>query len=196
MIKRVLILGAGAAAGWLGHTAVTRVRRGSAPAETASTADTGLPSTLGRQVGSMAASALAAGAKGFASQLRSEVPTWRTVGEPRPGADTTGSQQNSRKGQQDAPTDGPQTADTDPEAERRAEQRRAAMQDRMRNIAAATDWRAVANAAASRDWRSAATTFINTGFSGPGGSSARGETIPGTVADDHDTTTSGENEQS
>lgn len=181
MIKRVLILGAGAAAGWIGHTAFSKGRQQLGDRADRAVRDAGNPETWGQQVGQMAASALAAGARGFASQLRDEVPSWRTAGEPR---STSG--ESTDPGHRSAPRQQARSSSTsespDPEAERRAAEHRAQLQERMKDIAASTDWRAVAEAAASRNWRGAANSFISTGLSGSR-TTAPGQTIPGTVAD-------------
>lgn len=181
MIKRVLILGAGAAAGWIGHTAFSKGRQQLGDRADRAVRDAVNPETLGQQVGQMAASALAAGARGFASQLRDEVPQWRTAGEPRsapgPGQDPAQRPASDHQARSSSTSAAP-----DPEAERRAAERRAQLQERMKDIAAATDWRAVAEAAVSRNWRGAASSFISTGLSGSR-TTASGPTIPGTVTD-------------
>lgn len=187
MIKRVLILSAGAAAGWIGHTAYSRGRQAVGDRAEQAVRDSVRPENLGEQLGQMAASALAASARGFASQLRDEVPSWRTAGEPRqahPSVPEQGGAAESLRGDshdgESGASGGPSA--TDPDAQRRAAERRAQMQERMKDIAASTDWRAVAEAAASRNWRGAASSFISTGLTGPR-RTPRDETIPGTVTD-------------
>ncbi len=81
MIKQMLMLGAGAAAGWLGHMALGK-GRDAAAVKAEETLRTALhPSTIGRKAGAATATVLAEGARGFAAQLREEVPAWRTVSE-------------------------------------------------------------------------------------------------------------------
>ena len=81
MIKQALMLGAGAAAGWLGHMALGRGRDAAAVKAEETLRTTLHPSTLGRNAGAATATILAEGARGFAAQLREEVPAWRTVSE-------------------------------------------------------------------------------------------------------------------
>lgn len=81
MIKQALMLGAGAAAGWLGHMALGRGRDAAALRAEEVLRTTLHPSTLGRSAGAATATLLAEGARGFAAQLREEVPAWRTVSE-------------------------------------------------------------------------------------------------------------------
>lgn len=204
MIKRALILGAGAAAGWLGHTVYSRGRQAAGDRAGQAMRDAVQPESLGEQVGQMAASALAAGARGFAAQLRDEVPRWRTVGEPRPTSGpaaaasfTPGADEESVPGgRQDRRRPGAEPPQ-DPDAERLAAERRARLQARVRDIAATTDWRSVAESAATRDWRGAAGTILSTGLAG-GRRTPGGETIPGAVSDPSpsDTSTRGDRKQS
>lgn len=181
MIKRVLILSAGAAAGWLGHTAYSKGRQAVGDRAEQAVRDSVRPENLGEQIGQMAASALAASARGFASQLRDEVPAWRTVGEHRlsrpSAAGPADGPEPTRTGPADDGSTGP-----GPDAQRRVDERRAQMQERMKEVAAATDWRAVAEAAAARNWRGAASSFISTGLTGPR-RTPRDETNPGTVTE-------------
>ncbi len=81
MIKQALMLGAGAAAGWLGHMALGRGRDAAAVKAEEALRTTLHPSTIGRNAGAATATILAEGARGFASQLREEVPAWKTVSE-------------------------------------------------------------------------------------------------------------------
>ncbi|MGJ5590549.1 hypothetical protein ACSBQY_04945 [Micrococcus lylae] len=81
MIKQVLMLGAGAAAGWIGHMALGRGRDAAAVKAEETLRTTLHPSTLGRNAGAATATLLAEGARGFAAQLREEVPAWRTVSD-------------------------------------------------------------------------------------------------------------------
>lgn len=81
MIKQVLMLGAGAAAGWIGHMALGRGRDAAAVKAEETLRTTLHPSTLGRNAGAATATLLAEGARGFASQLREEVPAWRAVSD-------------------------------------------------------------------------------------------------------------------
>lgn len=81
MIKQVLMLGAGAAAGWLGHMALGKGRDAAAIKAEEALRTTLHPSTIGRNAGAATATVLAEGARGFAAQLREEVPAWRTVSE-------------------------------------------------------------------------------------------------------------------
>lgn len=93
MIKRVLLLGVGAAAGWLGHTAYSKGRDAAALKAEETLRTTLNPENIGRNAGQAAATALAASARSFAYQLREEVPAWKTLSStlaertPRPAAD-------------------------------------------------------------------------------------------------------------
>ncbi|MBB4735346.1 hypothetical protein HDA30_000854 [Micrococcus cohnii] len=78
MIKQALMISAGAAAGWFGHRAVGRGRDAAALRAEQTLRTTLHPANLGRHAGSAAATALVEGARGFAGQLRQEVPAWRT----------------------------------------------------------------------------------------------------------------------
>lgn len=79
MIKRVLLLGVGAAAGWLGHTVYSKGRDAAALKAEETLRNTLHPENIGRNAGQAAATALAASARSFAYQLREEVPAWKTV---------------------------------------------------------------------------------------------------------------------
>lgn len=79
MIKRVLLLGVGAAAGWLGHTVYSKGRDAAALKAEEALRNTLNPENLGRNAGQAAATALAASARSFAEQLREEVPAWRSM---------------------------------------------------------------------------------------------------------------------
>ena len=81
MIKQVLMLGAGAAAGWIGHMALGRGRDAAAVKAEETLRTTLHPSTLGRSAGAATATLLAEGARGFAAQMRQEVPAWKTVSD-------------------------------------------------------------------------------------------------------------------
>jgi hypothetical protein len=93
VIKRVLLLGVGAAAGWLGHTAYSKGRDAAALKAEETLRNTLNPENIGRNAGQAAATALAASARSFAYQLREEVPAWKTLSStlagpaPRAGAD-------------------------------------------------------------------------------------------------------------
>ena len=82
MIKRVLLVGVGAAAGWLGHSMLGRGRDAAAVKAEETLRNTLNPEYIGRNAGQAAARALAASARSFAAQLREEVPAWRTVEPP------------------------------------------------------------------------------------------------------------------
>ncbi|MBB5749096.1 hypothetical protein [Micrococcus sp. TA1] len=86
MIKRVLLLGVGAAAGWLGHTAYSKGRDAAALKAEETLRNTLNPENIGRNAGQAAATALAASARSFAYQLREEVPAWKTVSSTLAGA--------------------------------------------------------------------------------------------------------------
>ncbi|MCY1157317.1 MAG: hypothetical protein MOP51_337 [Citricoccus sp.] len=86
MIKRVLLLGVGAAAGWLGHTAYSKGRDAAALKAEETLRNTLNPENIGRNAGQAAATALAASARSFAYQLREEVPAWKTVPSTLAGA--------------------------------------------------------------------------------------------------------------
>ena len=81
MIKRVMLLGVGAAVGWLGHTAFSRGRDAAVVRAEESLRTTFHPDTIGRNAGQAAATALAASARSFAYQLREEVPAWKTLSD-------------------------------------------------------------------------------------------------------------------
>ncbi|NUL48637.1 hypothetical protein F7P69_26030 [Cellulosimicrobium funkei] len=97
MIKRVMLVGVGAAVGWLGHTVFSKGRDAAAVRAEETLRNTLNPENIGRNAGQAAATALAASARSFASQLREEVPAWKTLSSsladptPRPsGAQSTG----------------------------------------------------------------------------------------------------------
>ena len=81
MIRQVLMLGAGAAAGWFGHRALGRGRDAAALKAEETLKTTLHPANLGRQAGAATATALTQGARGFVEQLKQEVPAWRTASE-------------------------------------------------------------------------------------------------------------------
>lgn len=99
MIKRVMLVGVGAAVGWLGHTVFSKGRDAAAVRAEETLRNTLNPENIGRNAGQAAATALAASARSFASQLREEVPAWKTLsssladpaprssGAPSPGED-------------------------------------------------------------------------------------------------------------
>lgn len=82
MIKRVLLMGAGAAAGWMAHSVLLKGRDTAALKAEEALRTTLAPENIGRQAGQAAATALAAGARSFTAQLREEVPAWRTAPAP------------------------------------------------------------------------------------------------------------------
>lgn len=102
MIKRVLLLGVGAAAGWLGHTAYSKGRDAAALKAEETLRNTLNPENIGRNAGQAAATALAASARSFAYQLREEVPAWKTVSSTLAG-------QAPRATAEDAPAAGRET---------------------------------------------------------------------------------------
>ena len=79
MIKRVMLVGVGAAVGWLGHTVFSKGRDAAAVRAEETLRNTLNPENIGRNAGQAAATALAASARSFASQLREEVPAWKTI---------------------------------------------------------------------------------------------------------------------
>ncbi|MDO5633622.1 MAG: hypothetical protein Q4G34_01930 [Micrococcus sp.] len=79
MIKNVLLLSAGAAAGWFGHRILWQGRDAAAVRAEETLRTTLSPENMGRQAGSAAASALAESARSFAAQLREEVPAWANL---------------------------------------------------------------------------------------------------------------------
>lgn len=79
MIKRVMLVGVGAAVGWLGHTVFSKGRDAAAVRAEQTLRDTLNPENIGRNAGQAAATALAASARSFAYQLREEVPAWKTL---------------------------------------------------------------------------------------------------------------------
>lgn len=79
MIKRVMLVGVGAAVGWLGHTVFSKGRDAAAVRAEQALRDTLNPENIGRNAGQAAATALAASARSFAYQLREEVPAWKTL---------------------------------------------------------------------------------------------------------------------
>lgn len=79
MIKRVMLVGVGAAVGWLGHTVLSKGRDAAAVRAEETLRNTFNPETIGRSAGQAAATALASSARSFAYQLREEVPAWKTL---------------------------------------------------------------------------------------------------------------------
>lgn len=79
MIKRVMLVGVGAAVGWLGHTVFSKGRDAAAVRAEETLRNTLNPENIGRNAGQAAATALAASARSFAYQLREEVPAWKTL---------------------------------------------------------------------------------------------------------------------
>lgn len=79
MIKRVMLVGVGAAVGWLGHTVFSKGRDAAAVRAEETIRHTLNPENIGRNAGQAAATALAASARSFAYQLREEVPAWKTM---------------------------------------------------------------------------------------------------------------------
>lgn len=78
MIKRVLLLGVGAAAGWAGHTVLSKGRDAAAVRAEETLKTTLSPENIGRNAGKAAASLLAEGTRSFVGQLVQEVPAWQT----------------------------------------------------------------------------------------------------------------------
>jgi predicted secreted protein len=79
VIKRVMLVGVGAAAGWLAHTVFSKGRDAAAVKAEEALRNTLNPENIGRNAGQAAATALAASARSFAYQLREEVPAWKTA---------------------------------------------------------------------------------------------------------------------
>ena len=79
MIKRVMLVGVGAAVGWLGHTVLSKGRDAAALRAEETLRNTFNPETIGRSASQAAATALASSARSFAYQLREEVPAWKTL---------------------------------------------------------------------------------------------------------------------
>ncbi|NUL44983.1 hypothetical protein F7P69_07205 [Cellulosimicrobium funkei] len=94
MIKRVMLVGVGAAVGWLGHTVFSKGRDAAALRAEETIRHTLNPENIGRNAGQAAATALAASARSFAYQLREEVPAWKTVSSSL--ADPAPQQESSR----------------------------------------------------------------------------------------------------
>ncbi|WBL18187.1 hypothetical protein [Citricoccus sp. NR2] len=78
MIKRVLLIGVGAAAGWFGHSLINKGRDAAVVQAEESLRTTFAPENLGRTAGQAAATALTEGARSFIGQLRAEIPGWST----------------------------------------------------------------------------------------------------------------------
>lgn len=76
MIKRVLLIGVGAAAGWIGHSLINKGRDAAVVQAEESLRTTFAPENLGRTAGQAAATALTEGARSFIGQLRAEIPGW------------------------------------------------------------------------------------------------------------------------
>lgn len=76
MLKRVLLIGAGAAAGWFGHSLINKSRDTAAIRAEESLRTTFAPENIGRNAGRAAATATAEGVRSFIGQLREEVPAW------------------------------------------------------------------------------------------------------------------------
>jgi hypothetical protein len=79
VIKRVVLVGVGAAAGWLAHSVFSKGRDAAAVKAEETLRNTLNPEYLGRNAGQAAATALASSARSFAAQLREEVPAWKTA---------------------------------------------------------------------------------------------------------------------
>lgn len=110
MIKRVMLVGVGAAVGWLGHTVFSKGRDAAAVRAEETIRHTLNPENIGRNAGQAAATALAASARSFAYQLREEVPAWKTMASSL--ADPAPQQGQSRGADAAAATDVPDAAHT------------------------------------------------------------------------------------
>ncbi|MFC0249831.1 hypothetical protein ACFFIO_15095 [Citricoccus parietis] len=110
MIKRVMLVGVGAAVGWLGHTVFSKGRDAAALRAEETIRHTLNPESIGRNAGQAAATALAASARSFAYQLREEVPAWKTMSSSL--ADPAPQQERSRTTAAAAAQDVPDAAHT------------------------------------------------------------------------------------
>lgn len=81
MIKQVLLIGVGAAAGWLGHSMIKKGRDAAVVQAEESLRTTFAPENIGRNAGQAAATALTEGARSFIGQLREEIPGWSSQTE-------------------------------------------------------------------------------------------------------------------
>jgi hypothetical protein len=124
VIKRVLLLGVGAAAGWLGHTVYSKGRDAAALKAEETLRNTLNPENLGRNAGQAAATALAASARSFAYQLREEVPAWKTVSStlagPAPRAAAEDAPAAGRETIQGTATPGPAGQSTRPDSRKQS----------------------------------------------------------------------------
>ncbi|MFC7402246.1 hypothetical protein [Citricoccus sp. GCM10030269] len=112
MIKRVMLMGVGAAAGWLGHAAFRKGRDVAALKAEEALRTTLHPENIGRTAGQAAATALAASARSFAYQLREEVPAWKTMSsslaDPAPRSTASDAPEAGQTTIPGTATDGPQ----------------------------------------------------------------------------------------
>ncbi|PXA77896.1 hypothetical protein DCC24_03105 [Auritidibacter sp. NML100628] len=81
VINKVLTLGVGVALGWVGHTLICKGRDEAVVRAEESLRTTLSPENIGRQAGSATATVVTEGAKAFFSQLREEVPAFRSQDE-------------------------------------------------------------------------------------------------------------------
>ena len=81
MIKRVLLIGVGAAAGWIGHSLINKGRDAAVVQAEETLRTTFAPENIGRNAGQAAATALTEGARSFIGQLRAEIPGWSSQSE-------------------------------------------------------------------------------------------------------------------
>lgn len=204
VIKRTLMFGAGAAAGWLGRAVYQQVRRAEQDAQAHPTLQSRGAQSMGRQAGQAAAAAAAATVRGFTQQLRSEVPSWRSVGESEGQASAGASAfTQSRSASRDTSSRGTSSAQGFTSAENDAARgdadaraaRREALQGTLRDVAANTDWRSVSEAVSQRNWGGAATTLFSTGVMGRphtvAQAPASADTVPGTVTEEDGTQQAG-----
>jgi hypothetical protein len=105
-----MLVGVGAAVGWLGHTVFSKGRDAAALRAEETIRHTLNPENIGRNAGQAAATALAASARSFAYQLREEVPAWKTMSSSL--ADPAPQQKQSRTTADAAATDVPDAAHT------------------------------------------------------------------------------------
>ncbi|WP_136089672.1 hypothetical protein [Auritidibacter ignavus] len=112
MINKVLTLGVGVALGWVGHTLISKGRDEAVMRAEESLRTTLSPENIGRQAGSATATVVSEGAKAFFSQLREEVPAFRSQDEHDQPATTDSTARQTLRAQQKTTIQGTATVNT------------------------------------------------------------------------------------
>lgn len=81
VLKRAMLVGVGAVAGWYGSRLFSKGRDVAAIKAEETLKTTFTPENIGKTVGAATATATAEGVKSFINQLRDEVPAWRQSAE-------------------------------------------------------------------------------------------------------------------